>query len=52
MTVGDAVRRLYGNNGIGKRQGAVGMLSKGLLDRLGLTEQSVTAAMIPRIWEG
>ncbi len=50
-TVGDAVRTLYGNNDIGKKQGAVGMLSKGLLDRLGLTEQSVTAAMIPRIWE-
>lgn len=50
-TVGDAVRELYGNSSIGKRQGAVGMLSRGLLDRLGLTEQSVTAAMIPRIWE-
>ncbi len=50
-TVGDAVRELYGGEGIGKRQGAVGMLSHGLLDRLGLTEQAVTAAMIPRIWE-
>lgn len=51
LTVGDAVKKLYGGEGIGKRQGAVGMLSKGLIDRLGLTEQSVTAAMIPRIWE-
>ncbi len=50
-TVGDAVKELYGNNDIGKKQGAIGMLSRGLLDRLGLTEQSVTAAMIPRIWE-
>lgn len=50
-TVGEAVAELYGNDSIGKRQGAVGMLSRGLLDRLGLTEQSVTAAMIPRIWE-
>lgn len=52
LTVGDAVKRLYGSEGVGKRQGAVGMLSRGLLDRLGLTEQAVTAAMIPRIWEG
>ncbi len=50
-TVGDAVKALYGNDKIGKKQGAIGMLSRGLLDRLGLTEQSVTAAMIPRIWE-
>ncbi len=50
-TVGDAVHSLYGNDGVGKKQGAVGMLSRGLLDRLGLTEQSVTAAMILRIWE-
>lgn len=50
-TVGDAFARLYGREGIGKKGGAVGMLSRGLLDRLSLTEQSVTAAMIPRIWE-
>lgn len=50
-TVGDAFDGLYGSEGIGKKAGAVGMLSRGLLDRLSLTEQSVTAAMIPRIWE-
>lgn len=50
-TVGDAFDELYGSEGIGKKAGAVGMLSRGLLDRLSLTEQSVTAAMIPRIWE-
>lgn len=50
-TVEEAVRELYGGDGVGKRQGAVGMLSHGLLDRLGLTEQAVTTAMIPRIWE-
>lgn len=50
-TVGDAFDTLFGSEGIGKKAGAVGMLSKGLLDRLTLTEQSVTAAMIPRIWE-
>ncbi len=51
MTVGDAVHEVYGSTDIGKRQGAVGLLSKGLLDRKSLTEQSVTAAMIPRIWD-
>lgn len=51
MTVGDAVHKVYGNTDIGKRQGAVGLLSKGLIDRKTLTEQSVTAAMIPRIWD-
>lgn len=51
MTVGDAVHEHYGSTDIGKKQGAVGLLSKGLLDRKSLTEQSVTAAMIPRIWD-
>lgn len=50
-TVGDAFDTLFGSEGIGKKAGAVGLLSRGLLDRLTLTEQSVTAAMIPRIWE-
>ena len=50
-TVGDAVSSVYGSDGIGKRQGAVGLLSKGLIDRKTLTEQAVIAAMIPRIWE-
>ena len=51
MTVGDAVHEVYGSTDIGKRQGAVGLLSKGLIDRKTLTEQSVTAAMIPRLWD-
>ena len=51
MTVGDAVHVVYGDSDIGKGQGAVGLLSKGLIDRKSLTEQSVTAAMIPRIWD-
>ena len=51
MTVGDAVHEVYGSTDIGKRQGAVGLLSKGLIDRTTLTEQSVTAAMIPRLWD-
>jgi len=49
MAVGNAIHKLYGDSDIGKRQGAVGLLSKGLLDRKTLTEQSVTAAMIPRM---
>ena len=51
MTVGDAMKEVYGNENPGKTQGAIGILSKGLLDRKSLTEQSVTAAMIPRIWD-
>ena len=51
MTVGDAVKEVYGNTEIGKKQGAIGLLSKGLIDRKTLTEQSVMAAMIPRLWD-
>lgn len=51
MTVGDAVKEVYGNTEIGKKQGAIGLLSKGLLDRKTLTEQSVMAAMVPRLWD-
>ncbi len=50
-TVGEAVRAIYGNDDIGTKQGAIGLLSKGLIDRKTLTEQSVTAAMIPRLSE-
>ncbi|MDL2242002.1 inosine/xanthosine triphosphatase [Bacteroidales bacterium OttesenSCG-928-L03] len=49
MTVSEAIHNIYGSVDIGKKQGAVGLLSDGLLDRKTLTEQSVTAAMIPRI---
>lgn len=48
-TVGDAMRTLYTKDARGRKEGAVGVLSKGLLDRKSLTEQSVTAAMIPRM---
>lgn len=50
MTVGDAVHSVYGDTDIGKKQGAIGLLSKGLLDRKALTEQSVIAAMVPRLY--
>ena len=49
MTVGQAMKSVFGETDIGHRQGAVGFLSKGLLDRKTLTEQAVTAAMIPRL---
>lgn len=49
LTVGDAMSRLYTGDGRGNKEGAIGILSKGLMDRKSLTEQSVLAAMIPRI---
>ena len=51
MTVGDAMKKVYGKDNPGKAQGAIGILSKGILDRKSLTEQSVLAAMLPRIWD-
>ena len=50
LTVGDSMKKIYGETDIGKQQGAIGLLSKGLLDRERLTEQSVLAAMLPRIY--
>ncbi|MCL2142643.1 MAG: inosine/xanthosine triphosphatase [Methanomassiliicoccaceae archaeon] len=50
MKVSDAMAAVYGSSR-GDKEGAVGTLSKGLLDRKALTEQSITAAMIPRIWD-
>ena len=50
-TVGEAMKLLYTKDSRGRKEGAVGVLSKGLLDRKTLTEQSVTAAMIPRMRE-
>ena len=49
MTVGQAVGGLFESTDIGKKQGAIGVLSGGLLDRKSLTEQSVLAAMVPRL---
>ena len=49
MTVGEAVKEVYGSTEIGKKKGAIGLLSKGLIDRKTLTEQSVMAAMVPRM---
>ena len=49
LSVGDAVKKIYGDTDIGRRQGAIGLLSRGLIDRKTLTEQSILAAMIPRL---
>jgi inosine/xanthosine triphosphatase len=48
-TVGQSMEESFGIKDIGKRMGAIGYLSKDLLDRTKLTEQAVLAAMIPRI---
>src|SRR2546430_2417922 len=48
-TVGDAMTRLTGIRSIGSRQGAIGYLTEGRLDRKGLTECAVLMAMVPRI---
>jgi inosine/xanthosine triphosphatase len=48
-TVGDAMERLTGIRGIGSRQGAIGYLTQGRLDRKRLTESAVLMAMVPRI---
>ena len=48
-TVGDAMERLTGIRGIGSRQGAIGYLTEGRMDRKRLTESAVLMAMVPRI---
>jgi inosine/xanthosine triphosphatase len=47
--VGEVMGELTGIPDIGRREGSVGYLSKGLLTRKELTEQAVLAALIPRI---
>ena len=47
--VGDVMSELSGIPDLGKKLGAIGYLSHGLLDRTQLTEQSVLMALVPRI---
>jgi inosine/xanthosine triphosphatase len=47
--VGDVMSELSGIPDLGKKLGAIGYLSHGMLDRTQLTEQSVLMALIPRI---
>lgn len=49
LTVGQAVDRVYEKNAVGHSEGAIGLLSKGIMDRKELTKQSILAAMIPRL---
>jgi len=49
LTVGEAFRERYGWERDGKKIGAIGFLTNGILTRTGLTEQAITAAMVPRI---
>jgi inosine/xanthosine triphosphatase len=51
-TVEEAMRRLTGQKDIGQKQGAIGYLTKGKLDRTELTEMAVIAALVPRIRKG
>lgn len=50
-TIGEAMEALSGIKDIGRKEGAVGFLSKGHLTRLELTKEAVLAAMIPRMRE-
>ncbi len=51
-SVGRSFQELYGLEAVGRKEGAIGFLTGGLLDRTALTEQAVLAAMVPRIrWE-
>jgi len=49
VTISDAMKDTVGIEDIGKKQGAIGYLSKGMMTRTKLTEQAVLMAMIPRI---
>ncbi|MFX1362704.1 MAG: DUF84 family protein, partial [Promethearchaeota archaeon] len=49
LEIGEAMENLTGIKDIGKRKGAVGHLTQGILLRKELTEQSILMAMIPRI---
>jgi non-canonical (house-cleaning) NTP pyrophosphatase len=49
LTVGQAVDKIYEKNAVGHSEGAIGLLSKGIMDRKELTKQSILAAMIPRL---
>ena len=48
-TVGEVMSELSGIDDLGKKLGAIGYLTHGMLDRTQLTEQSVLMALIPRI---
>lgn len=49
--VGEVMDKVTGIRDLGEKKGAIGYLSRGLLDRTELTEQSILMAMIPRLNE-
>jgi len=48
-TVGEVMSEVSGIPDLGKKLGAIGYLSHGMLDRTQLTEQSVLMALVPRM---
>jgi inosine/xanthosine triphosphatase len=50
--VGDVMSRVAGIENLGEKEGAIGFLSRGLLSRTRLTEQSVFMALLPRMNPG
>jgi len=50
--VGEVMSRVAGVDNLGEKQGAIGFLSRGMLSRTQLTEQSVFMALIPRMNPG
>lgn len=48
-TVGEVMARVSGRRAIGRTTGAIGFLTRGVLDRTTLTEQAVLAAAVPRL---
>lgn len=51
LTVGDAMDLLTGEEDVGSGVGAIGVLSRGEMDRTELTEQAVLMALVPRLKE-
>ncbi|MEM4293521.1 MAG: inosine/xanthosine triphosphatase [Thermoplasmata archaeon] len=53
-SVEEAFEQLYGEKKIGQSIGAIGLLSRGLTDRVQITRQALLMAFVPRLqgWEG
>jgi len=49
MTVGQAMERITGISGMGSRQGAIGYLSRGHVNREQITKMAALTAFLPRI---
>lgn len=48
-TVGEAVSRAAGIPEVGRKEGAIGVLSEGAMDRTRLTEDGILVALVPRL---